>query len=97
MSGSLGQATYTSSNASLDAFASWCRHVRLHIAAKAIMWGPVREIGMRWTSFGSDDQLAASDPKCKCITWQEGFKGIDVKRTGCVIPAILQTLCDAKT
>ena len=86
MSGSLGQATYTSSNSSIEALAFWCRHVRRHIAAKAIMWGAVGDIGMRWKSFGSDDCLASSEAKCKYIAWQEGFKGIDAKIIVCAIP-----------
>ena len=85
MSGSLGQATYTSSNSSLEARAFWCRHVRRHIADKAIMWGAVGHIGMRWKSFGSDDNVATSEPKCKYIAWQEGFKGIDAKTIACAI------------
>ena len=77
MSGSLGQATYTSSNSSLESHAFWCRHLRPHIAAKAIMWGAVGAIGMRWKSFGSDDFLATSEPEYKCIAWQEPSKGSD--------------------
>jgi hypothetical protein len=86
MSGSLGQTTYTSSNSSLEALASWCRHVSRHIAAKAIMWGAVGDIGMRWKSFGSDDYLADSGSKCKHLVCQEGFKGIDAKIMVCAFP-----------
>ena len=50
------------------------------------MWGAVGAIGMRWKSFGSDDCLAGSEPKCKYLVWQEGFKGIDMKATVCVFP-----------
>ena len=60
MTGSLGQATYTSSNSFLESIAFLCRLVRPHIAANALMCGAVGDIGMRWNSFATDDFLAHS-------------------------------------
>ena len=96
MTGSPGQATYTSSNSSLEPIAFWCRLVRPHIAANALMRGAVGDIGMRWTSFATDDFLARSEPKCRCIALLRVFKGFDAKIGGCVFPEISQTLCDVK-
>ena len=55
------------------------------------------QIKTKKTSLGLNNYPAAPGLKCKFIIWQEGFKGIDAKRIGCVIPVILQILCDAKT
>ena len=96
MTGSLGQATYTSSNSSLESIAFWCRLVRPHIAANALMWGAVGDIGMRWTSFATDDFLARSEPKCRCLALLRAFKGTDAKIGGCVFPEVSQTLCGVK-
>ena len=96
MTGSLGQSTYTSSNSSLESIAFWCRLVRHHIAANALMWGAVGDIGMRWKSFAIDDFLARSEPKCRCLVLLRAFKGTDAKIGGCVFPEISQTLCDVK-
>ena len=96
MTGSLGQATYTSSNSSLESIAFLCRLVRPHIAANALMWGAVGDIGMRWKSFATDDFLACSEPKCRCLALLRVFKGTDAKIGGCVSPGTSQTLCDVK-
>ena len=96
MTGSLGQATYTSCNSSLESIVFGCRLVRSHIAANALMWGAVGDIGMRWKSFATDDFLARSEPKCRCIVLLRAFKGTDAKIGGCVFPRVLQTLCDVK-
>ena len=89
MTGSLGQAKYTSSNSSLESIAFGCRLVRPHIAANAHMWGAVGDIGMRWKSFATDDFLARSEPKCRCLALLRAFKGTDAKIGGCVFPEIL--------
>ena len=96
MSGSLGQATYTSSNSSLESVAFLCRLARPHIAANALMWDAVGDIGMRWKSFATDDFLAPSEPKCRCLALLRIFKGTDAKIGGCVFPGVLQMLCDVK-
>ena len=96
MTGSLGQAAYTSSNSSLESIVFWCRLVRPHIAANALMWGAVGDIGMRWKSFATDDFLARSEPKNRCIALLRVFTGTAAKIGGCVFPEVLQTLCDVK-
>jgi hypothetical protein len=73
MTGSLGQATYTSSNAVLDAHSTGCRHSRPDLAAKTIMWGAVGSIGMRWKSFASYDLLGSATSPSECLSWRIYF------------------------
>lgn len=68
MTGSLGQATYTSSNAVLDAQSTGCRHSRPHSAARTVMWGAVGSIGMRWKSFASSDLLDGAASPSECLS-----------------------------
>lgn len=61
MTGSAGQATYTSPNAVLESNSGWFRHLIPHSSANALMWGPVGSIGMRWKAFATEDFLSPSE------------------------------------
>ena len=95
--GSLGQAAHAFSNLFPGIVALGRRHAGLCVVVEAIMQGVVQEIKAKQRSFGLNNFLSASGLKCKYIVWQEFFKDTDAKIIGCVIPVILQILCDGKT
>ena len=64
---------------------------------ETIMQGVVEAIKTEQRLFGLNNYPAASGLKCKCIVWQEPFKGTDEKIICGVIPVFLQILCKVKT
>jgi len=93
MTGSPGQATYTSSNSVLDSNSAWSRHARAHSAASGLMWGGVGYMGMRWKSFGSEEILARSEPMCRSIDLLTLCKYADANRIGRASLTHTQVLC----
>ena len=84
--GSLGQAAHAFSNLFPGIFALGRRHAGLCVVVETIMQGVVQEIKAKQRSFGLNNCLAASGLKCKCLVWQEPFKGTDAKIIVCVLP-----------